>query len=49
MSKGFWEKIMRKEVMENSILTGHMEEKRSRGKQRIDSLTGLSGWVAIQG
>ena len=40
--------IMRKEGLENLTLTGQIEGKRSRGRQRLIYLEGLNNWVAEQ-
>lgn len=40
--------IMRKEGLENLILTGHTEGKRDSGIQRITCLTSLCKWLAEQ-
>ena len=41
--------IMRKEGLENLILTGRIEGGRDRGKQRATYLTGLSEWMTGRG
>ena len=40
--------IMRQNGLEELILTGNVDGKRSRGRQREKYLTNLSGWVAEQ-
>ena len=40
--------IMRKNGLEELILTGSVDGKRSRGRQREKYLTNLSRWVAEQ-
>lgn len=40
---------MRKESLENLILTGHIEDKRDSRRQLAIYLAGLCGWMAIQG
>ena len=44
----FLEHIMRKERLENLTLTGRIEGKRSRGRQRLTYLGSLSKWMAAQ-
>ena len=39
---------MRKEKLENLTVTGKIEGKRSRGRQRINFMESLSSWVTIQ-
>lgn len=36
---------MRKVCLENVMLTGHIEDKTGRGKQRVTYLTSLCEWV----
>ncbi len=41
--------IMRKEGLENLILTGRIEGKRDKGNQRVTFLAGLSKWMTERG
>jgi hypothetical protein len=40
--------VMRKEGLENLILTGHIEGKKSRGRQRLMFLQSLNNWMVEQ-
>ena len=43
----FFGHIMRNKVVENTIVTGKIEGKRSQGKQRVTFTKSLSNWIGI--